>query len=168
MNSINKLKNAMNYLKRAVFAFLVVSIGIFIYQSAIAASADDNVTIKGVFTDVTRPVVKFKTDDGTEYQVHVGPYWFWDENKYSLQVNSNAEVFGKKESGSNEIYAFTIMQDGKTIKLVDDNNNPLWWKSGTGNNKGRNDCYGNRKGRGNGRGPCNGTGPRDGTGSCWR
>lgn len=154
----------MEYLKRAVFAFLVVSIGIFIYQSAIAANADDTITLKGVFTDVTRPVVKFKTDDGTDYQVHVGPYWYWEENKYIIQVNSNAEIFGKKEPGLNEIYAFSIIQDGKTIKLVDDNNNPLWWKSGTGNK--RNDCPGNKRGKGNGR--CDGSGPRNGTGDCWR
>lgn len=157
-------------MKKALFAFLVVSMGIFIYQSAAASIADDTITIKGVFTDVTRPVIKFKTDDGIEYQVHAGPYWYWEENKYTLQVNSSAEITGKKESGLNEIYAFTIIQDGKTIKLVDDNNNPLWWKSGSGNK--RYDCPGNRRGNGNGRcdgnGKCDGSGLRNGTGDCWR
>lgn len=148
----------MKYIKNALFVFIVLSIGIFIYQSAIAANADDTITIKGVFTDVTRPVVKLKTDDWTEYLVHVGPYWYWEENKYSLQLNSNAEISGKKVSGANEIYAYSVTQDGNTIKLVDENNNPLWWNSKKGN--GRNDGWGCRFGRGNGQ--C------DRTGNCRR
>jgi len=114
---------------------------------------DDKVTVTGTFTNLTRPNVTLKTDDGTEYLIHIGPVWFWDENKYSINSNSAAEIYGKLESDKKEIYAYTIKQDGATIKLADDNGNPLWWNNGKGKNRG-NEW---------GRGPGDGNGYKDGS-----
>jgi len=117
----------------------------------------DNIqTLNGTITNVDHPIAKFKTDEGKEYDLRMGPYWFWQNNNYSLTVNTNASVKGeiKNVNGKNEIYPFEIQQKGITIKLADENGLPLWSKGG----KGKNNSYGWKKANGKNRG----------RGQCWR
>lgn len=98
----------------------------------------DNIkTISGTITSIDHPVAKFKADDGTEYDLRMGPYWYWQNNNYSL-TNTNATVKGEisTKNGVNEIYPFEIEQNGTKIKLADENGLPLWSKGGKGRNKG--------------------------------
>jgi hypothetical protein len=133
----------------SIFVILAIA-GLFIYQTAFAVSTDV-VTVKGTFTNITRPNVTLKTSEGTEYLIHLGPYWYWEDNGYSITLNSEAEVYGRLEQG-NEIYAYKITQEGRTIQLVDDSNNPLWWQTKKGKGKGW--SMGSGRGMGNGRGNC--------------
>ena len=125
----------------------IMLLAIIVFAAITAFSIqDDKVTVSGTFTDITRPNITLKADDGNEYLIHIGPIWYWNENKYSINSNSSAEIYGKLETGKKEIYAYTIKQDGVTINLADENGNPVWWKDGQGKN--RNDNWG--QGRGNG------------------
>lgn len=118
----------------------------------------DNIkTITGTITSVDHPIAKFKADDGTEYDLRMGPYWYWQNNKYTL-TNTSATVKGevKTVNGNNEIYPSEIEQSGSTIKLTDDKGLPLWSKGGKGWNKG------------NGKGWKKGNGKGWNRGQCWR
>lgn len=133
----------------------------FIVSSAFAQRTlnPDNIkTISGTITSVDHPIAKFKADDGTEYDLRMGPYWYWQNNNYSL-TNTNATVKGEVgiKNGVNEIYPSEIEQNGTTIKLTDDKGYPLWSNGGKAWNKG------NGKGwkKGNGKG-------WNGKGQCWK
>ena len=142
-----------NIKKITLFALLTV-VCIFAFKASFADATDDVITVKGVFTNITRPNVTLKSVDGTDYTIHLGPYWYWDDNNYSISLNSDAEIYGKLESGTKDIYAYKITQNDKAIKLVDDDNNPLWWNSNGGKHKGNRDGWG--RGNGKGMGYCNG------------
>ena len=130
---------------------LIISLSILTLRTTlIAGDSDDMVTVKGTFTNVTRPNITLKAEDGSEYIIHLGPIWFWEENKYELTLNTNAEVYGKLKTGVKEIYAHKITMNGTEIKLVDDKGDPLWWKDGKGRN--RDDSWGMGYGRGMGKG----------------
>lgn len=119
----------------------------------------DNIkTYTGSIISVDHPVAKFKADNGTEYDVRLGPIWYWQNNNYTLTTNVNTTVKGEESNvnGINEIYPSEIEQDGKTIKLTDDKGYPLWSNGGKGWNRGN----GNGWKKGNGRGWNNG--------QCWR
>jgi hypothetical protein len=109
------------------------------------------VTITGNITEVNHPIANFKSEDGTVYQIHMGPYWYWLNNGYKLN-NESAVIKGevKTVNGINELYPVEVSQNNTTIKLTDEKGIPLWaWYSGNGS--------GNGYGRGNGNGWNNGT-----------
>jgi hypothetical protein len=111
----------------------------------------DNVqTVEGEITDVNHPIAKMKGDDGKEYEVHMGPFWYWDENQYKLQHNVRARIKGevKEVQGRYEFYPWEIVQDGKTMTFADDKGVPSWSK-GKGKGKGNGKGKGYGKGRGN-------------------
>lgn len=107
---------------------------------------DNVVTLTGTVTDVNHPLASFKADDGTVYQIHMGPYWYWEENKYELKKDVKATI--KAEVKGNDVYPWEIEQGGNKIYLADDNGVPKWsngnckgWKNGNGyNGKGRGNC----------------------------
>lgn len=108
---------------------------------------DDPVTLSGTITEVNHPIAKFKADNGTEYQIHMGPYWYWQDNKFELQKDVNTVI--KAEVEGNEMYPWQIEQSGNKMYFTDDNGVPKWsrgngngWKKGNGNNgKGRGKCW---------------------------
>ena len=127
----------MKNLKFIIITVILITGIVFAVKSSLAAyGTDDMVTVKGSFTNVTRPNITLKAEDGNDYLIHLGPIWYWEDNNYSLTLNSNVEIYGKLEPGKKEIYAYSIIVDGKTIKLVDDSGNPLWWNDGKGKNRG--------------------------------
>ena len=142
MKSINLISTA-----------IVITLSLVIFSAfSITKSGNDVQTITGTITSVDHPVAKMKADDGKEYTVYMGPYWFWNENNYSLSANMSAEIKG--DVNGTDLYPWTIVQDGKTMTFTDDKGAPKW-----GNGK----CQyrdGSGKGRGNGNGP--------GKGKCWR
>jgi hypothetical protein len=113
---------------------------------------DNPVTLNGTITEVDHPLAKFKSDNGTEYQVHMGPYWYWQDNKYELQKEVKAII--KAEVDGKDIYPWEIEQSGNKMYFTDDNGVPKWSKG---------------NGKGNGKGWKNGNGYNGkGKGKCWR
>ncbi|MFA7361165.1 MAG: hypothetical protein WC139_09025 [Candidatus Kapaibacterium sp.] len=120
----------------------------------------DPITVTGSITEVNHPIAKFKADDGTVYEIHMGPYGYWLNNGITLN-NESATIKGevKTVNGVNELYPNEITQNSTTIKLADENGVPYWAgnKGKNGNGKGwRNGNKGNRGNcpgcnRGNGR-----------------
>jgi len=110
----------------------------------------DNVqTVSGEITEVDHPIAKMKGDDGNEYQIHMGPYWYWNENGFKLQHQVRAQIRGevKQVQGRYEFYPWEIVQDGKTMTFADDNGVPKWSKK-KGNGPGKGKGY-NGRGKGN-------------------
>lgn len=111
--------------------------------------ADNVQTISGEITDVNHPIAKMKGDDGNEYEIHMGPFWYWDDNGYKLQHQVRAQVRGevKQVQGRYEFYPWEITQNGKSMTFADDNGVPKWSKKkgkGPGNGKG---YHGHGKGK---------------------
>ena len=147
----------MKKIKLIALLAVIISLSVFFLKTALfAADSDDMVTVKGTFTNVTRPNITLKAEDGTDYIIHLGHNWYWEENKYELTLNANAEIYGKLATGTKEIYAHKITVNGIEIKLVDDKGDPLWWKDGKGKN--RDNGWGMGYGRGMGKGKS----------CCWR
>jgi hypothetical protein len=98
---------------------------------------DDVKTISGTITTVNHPIAILKGEDGKEYSVHMGPYWFWEREEYSLKKGEKTQVKGEIEDvkGTMHLYPWQIVQDGKTMKLADDDGVPEW--SGNKNGRGR-------------------------------
>lgn len=112
---------------------------------------DNVITLSGNFTSVTHPIATFKGDDGNEYEVHMGPIWFWNENGYELKANNSAQIKGEVKQVQNryELYPWKITQDNSTIDITDENSVPKWSKGNKGKNfKGNKNRDGNKKGRG--------------------
>lgn len=89
----------------------------------------DNVqTLKGTITDVKHPYATFKSEDGKEYRVHMGPQWYWEREKFQLKHNVKAQIKGevKEVQGRFEFYPWEITQDGKQISLADPDGKPNW------------------------------------------
>ncbi|MCX6158694.1 MAG: hypothetical protein NTY74_12020 [Ignavibacteriae bacterium] len=129
-----------------LLAFLLITTTSFAQRANNQWSNENVQTISGTITDNQRPSASLKTSDGTEYIVHLGPVWFWNNNNYNLSL-SDASIKGnvKTINGQNHLYPFTIEQNGSKLILADDNGTPKW-----GSNKGN----GNRNGNGNLRGNC--------------
>ncbi len=108
-------------------------------------SGNDVQTISGTVTDNVRPCGTLKGDDGSEYTIHLGPIWYWEDNNYELKLSA---VQIKGEVSGKDIYPYEIIQDGKTMVFTDDKGVPKWNKDGKGRG------YGKGYGRGNGRGNC--------------
>ena len=123
-------------------ALILVLAGGFLF----AQVNNEPITITGNITEVNHPIAKFKSDDGTIYEIHMGPYWYWLNNGYKLN-NETAVVKGEVKSvnGVNELFPVEITQNGNSIKLTDKDGIPLW--AGQKNNNGKG--YGWKNGRGN-------------------
>jgi hypothetical protein len=153
----NKGDEKMKTLKLAL-AFLTL---LFFSNIASAQRSDqttseaydvDNVqTVSGEITEVNHPIAKMKGDDGNEYEIHMGPFWYWDQNQYKLQHQVRAQVKGevKQVQGRYEFYPWEITQEGKTMTFADDNGVPKWSKG-----KGMRHGNGYGKGYGRGKGKC--------------
>ncbi len=142
----------MKKIKNIILSISLLLLIGFLVKASYSVSANDVQTITGTITSVDHPIAVLKTDDGKEYTIHMGPYWFWNENNYSLSTNISVEIKG--EVKSTDIYPWTILQNGKSMTFTDDKGTPKW-----GNGK----CQyrdGSGKGRGNGNGR--------GDGKCWR
>jgi hypothetical protein len=141
---ILKQKIQKGIIMKTLITLVVIVIG-FVFT---AFSSGDFQTINGTITDNIRPCGSILTDDGREYKVHLGPIWYWEENKYELKLSS-ATIKGVIDG--NDIYPYEITQDGKTMTFTDEKGNPKWYNgnypgrgNGRGNGKGRGDCWRNK------------------------
>ena len=142
----------MKFQNNSVFVIILAVIMIILLAGITFAQRNTTdtftpVTITGNITEVNHPIANFKSEDGTVYQIHMGPYWYWLNNGYKLN-NESAIIKGevKTVNGVNELYPVEVSQNSTTIKLTDEKGIPLW----AGN-------QGNVNGRGNGYGWNNGT-----------
>lgn len=121
---------------------------------------DDVVKIKGTVEEVDHPEAIIKGDDGKEYEMRMGPIWFWKNNDYQINAGDKIEVSGEIENdnGKYYLYPFVINNNGKEIKLADEDGVPVWSRGGRGYGRSNdNRGYGRNDGnRGNGRGGARG------------
>jgi hypothetical protein len=89
---------------------------------------DEAKTINGTITKVDHPYATFKADDGKEYQVQMGPLWYWQREKLELKQNVKAQIKGEVEEvkSAYHLYPWEIVQDGKTMALADEDGVPSW------------------------------------------
>ena len=144
-------------MKVKLFSLSILVLFASVLWAQIAVNNTEPLTITGTITIVNHPVAIIKTDNGTDYTIYMGPYWYWNQNNYKLTTGTEATVKGevKTVNGVNELYPWEIVQNGVTIKLTDDNGVPKW--SGKGNGRGKGDCPRNNNkvnGWGRGRGNC--------------
>ena len=146
---------------------LITAVVILLFTTVLWAQRNDNQgerwdtddvrTITGTIMSVNHPIAVIKADNGTEYNIHMGPYWFWNKNDYKLTANTEATVKGevKTVNSANELYPWEITQSGITMKFADDNGVPNW-SGGKGNGRGKGNCWRNNNNNGNGwgRGNC--------------
>jgi hypothetical protein len=111
---------------------------------------DEVKTINGTVVTVDHPYAALKGDDGKEYQVHMGPIWYWQREQLELKPNAKAQIKGEVEEvkGAYHLYPWEIVQDGKTMALADKDGVPNW----AGRRQANSDCCGRCCWRGKGRG----------------
>ncbi len=97
-------------------------------QGSEKRDVDDVKTLKGTITEVKHPYATFKSEDGKEYHVHMGPQWYWEREKYQLKHNVKAQIKGevKQVEGKFEFYPWEIVQDGKSMNFADETGKPKW------------------------------------------
>jgi hypothetical protein len=151
-------------MKTSIFSTIIISL--FLLNIAFAQTGrniknsdktkNEVVTVKGSVTSINHPVAVVKGDDGKNYELRLGPSWYWKQNNLDLKDKGNVEVKGEleKNNGNNYIYPYTIIQNGKTITLADNNGNPVWTGGKKHNGKSMGQMNGNGKGNGNGNGSC--------------
>jgi hypothetical protein len=135
---------------KAIALIIAIFTAAFVYAQRSDGTGErwdkDNVqTISGTITDIDRPLSSLQADDGTLYKIHMGPYWYWQENKYELKKDVKAVI--KAEVKGNELYPWEIEQDGNKMYFADDNGVPKW-SNGNGNCCRHRNGY-NGKGKGN-------------------
>ncbi len=112
---------------------------------------DEVKTINGTVTKVDHPYATLKGDDGKEYQVHLGPLWYWQREKLELKPNVKTQIKGEVDEvkSAYHLYPWEIVQDGKTMVLADEDGVPSW----AGGRQRNDDCCmrGCRHGKGRGR-----------------
>jgi hypothetical protein len=149
-------------MKTCILATIVISM--FLLNIIFAQSGrnirnnnkNEVVTVKGSVTSINHPIAFVKGDDGKSYELRLGPSWYWKQNNLDLKDKGNVEIKGEleKSNGKNFIYPYTIIQDGKTISLADNNGNPVWAGNKKHNGKSMGQMNGNGKGNGKGNGSC--------------
>jgi hypothetical protein len=120
---------------------------------------DDVKTVEGMITKVDHPYATLKAEDGNEYKIHLGPFWFWEHRDYSLKINANAKLKGEVENvkGAMHFYPWEIVQDGRIFTLAGDDGVPSWAGKRSSRGQGKGAGYGGgrgRDGRGRGFGTC--------------
>ncbi|MDI6780477.1 MAG: hypothetical protein QME25_09920 [Bacteroidota bacterium] len=60
--------------------------------------------------------------------VHMGPQWYWEREKYQIKHNVKAQIKGevKEVQGRYEFYPWEIVQDGKTMSFAGPDRKPNW------------------------------------------
>lgn len=93
-------------------------------------TAGEVVTLKGEITNVLKPFATFKSE-GKEYKVHLGPVWYWNQEKFELG-KGQAEIIGEYEEIDGELrfYPNKIVQGKVEIVLVSDDGWPRWADKG--------------------------------------
>jgi len=83
------------------------------------------IQLKGELTMIARPAT-FVTN-GKTYKLHIGPNWYWNEQKLELKTGT-LEVTGKmlEIDGAMNIFPASITQNGTKIVLTDDEGLPKW------------------------------------------
>jgi hypothetical protein len=138
-----RYKKMKNRIIASIAVLLIAIAGVFT-GFTFGFSPNDVQTISGTITSVDHPIAKMKSDDGSEYTIYMGPYWFWRDNGYSLQTNANVQVKG--EVKGNDLYPWEIIQDGKTMTFTDSQGIPKWsngkckYRDGSGYGRGNRDC----------------------------
>ena len=89
---------------------------------------DDVKTISGTITEVNHPRATLKTADGKEYEIHLGPYWYWQRHRFALEKGAKVEVKGETEDvkGTMHMYAWQIKEGKNVMTLADDDGVPEW------------------------------------------
>ncbi|MBA4311933.1 MAG: hypothetical protein C0417_04820 [Chlorobiaceae bacterium] len=89
---------------------------------------DGVMSVSGIIIKVNHPYATLKDESGREYEIHLGPYWYWHREKFELKKNVKARVRGEVENvnGQYHFYPWEIAQDGKSISLADENGIPKW------------------------------------------
>lgn len=105
-------------------------------QSGRRAQTADAVTLKGEITNVLKPLAQFKAA-GKEYTVHLGPLWYWNQEKLELAKGA-AEIVGETEEvdGAWHLYPNKIVQGKVEIVLASDDGTPKWSQSSKGTRMG--------------------------------
>jgi len=87
---------------------------------------------------MTLQEVFLKTDQGS-LRVHLGPSWYFSEQKLTIKAGDTMEVTGSKVTLNNQpaIIAREIKVNDKTLKLRDEQGVPVWRGMGPGMGPGR-------------------------------
>ena len=150
----------------AVFSVMIIVAVYYIHgltndagknQTCCVTSSEPDVRqIEGEITYVNHPVAVFKDNSGGEYTVYMGPYWYWVDNNYKLEVNRKIKIKGlyKTIGNKNELFPYEITQDGSVMTFTDEKGVPKWSGSnkngntGSGKNNGCGNCEYNNNGCG--------------------
>ncbi|MEJ5300007.1 MAG: hypothetical protein WHS38_03365 [Thermodesulforhabdaceae bacterium] len=93
------------------------------------------ISVSGKIESLTFPMAVLKTPKGETYTLRLGPWWFWQDKGYKLNVGDNVEVEGFQSSGL--IVPSVIRAPSGDIKLRDSNGYPLWGGGGPRGGRGR-------------------------------
>lgn len=79
-------------------------------------------------------IIILKTDAGQQHHIHLGPAWYFDQEKFTLKAGDEVEVTGSKVAMGNQeiILAGSVKSGDKTLKLRDDQGVPAWRRKGPG------------------------------------
>ncbi|MCX7823816.1 MAG: hypothetical protein N2260_10310 [Syntrophobacterales bacterium] len=91
------------------------------------------IKLSGTIEFIEFPMAILRTPGGETYNLRLGPWWFWREMGYTLNIGEKVEVDGFKSADF--IAPSVIRGQGKEIKLRDNNGYPLW--GGGGGPRGR-------------------------------
>lgn len=82
-----------------------------------------------------------RTDDGTTIPVHLGPYWYLENQDIAIEPNDKIEVRGSRVNFAGEpaIIAAEVQKGDTTLRLRDESGFPMW--SGWRNDNWRNGNY---------------------------
>jgi hypothetical protein len=127
-NKIMKLTNTIMFTVLMLFSLLPASAQTEKSNSAVNTNKDGFMSVSGIITKVNHPYATLKDENGREYEIHLGPYWYWHREKFELKKNIKARVRGEVENvnGQYHFYPWEIAQDGKSISLADENGIPKW------------------------------------------
>ncbi|MDQ7032835.1 MAG: hypothetical protein Q9M37_09020 [Desulfonauticus sp.] len=81
------------------------------------------------------PIGIIKTSDSKELYIRIGPWWFWQQQGYNLQVGEKLTISGYK--WGNYIVPVKITTSKGTIVLRDQYGFPVWRYRGRGKGIGR-------------------------------
>ncbi len=123
-----KLTNTIMFTVLMLFSLLPAFAQTGKSSSSGNSDKDGVMSVSGIITKVNHPYATLKAESGREYQIHMGPYWYWQREKFELKHNAKARVRGEVENvnGQYHFYPWEIAQDGKSISLADENGIPKW------------------------------------------
>ncbi len=91
------------------------------------------IDITGQIVELSFPVATLETEDGQQYLVRLGPWWFWARQGYNLQKGEWVEIRGFLKGRL--LFPRVIHTSKQTIRLRDKVGFPLWrgsWGRGLG------------------------------------